>query len=313
MRRSREAACGGRVVSQDKVPVCDYEGSDYQERFWERGGREYEDRVEAIALRRLLPSGGERLLELGAGAGRNTRRYRGYRQVVLLDYSRSQIELARGRLGDRPDYTYVVGDVYSLPFGSALFDTATMIRVLHHLVEPGQALGEVRRVLAPQAAFILEYANKRNLKAILRWALGRQGWSPFHRAPVEFADLNFNFHPTAVQELLAGIGLAIERTLTVSHFRVDLLKRILPVGLLVQADALAQLTGELWQLSPSVFVRTRAPGRGPVGLAEWAWRCPVCGSLALDRERRGLRCAQCGRLWSTAGGIYDFKTPLEDQ
>ena len=34
-------------------PVCDYEGSCYQTEFWEQGGREYEDRVERIALRHL--------------------------------------------------------------------------------------------------------------------------------------------------------------------------------------------------------------------------------------------------------------------
>src|SRR5512138_1240335 len=32
-------------------PVCNYEGSDYQSSFWDKGGREYEDRTEAIALR----------------------------------------------------------------------------------------------------------------------------------------------------------------------------------------------------------------------------------------------------------------------
>ena len=42
----------------DSPPVCDYEGSDYQARFWEDQGREYEDRVERIALRRLMPAGG---------------------------------------------------------------------------------------------------------------------------------------------------------------------------------------------------------------------------------------------------------------
>ena len=59
---------------ENTPPVCDYEGSDYQSSFWDKGGREYEDRTEAIALRRLLPEKGRNLLELGAGAGRNTPR-----------------------------------------------------------------------------------------------------------------------------------------------------------------------------------------------------------------------------------------------
>jgi len=85
-------------------PVCNYEGSDYQSSFWEEGGRSYEDAAEGVALRRLLPPSGKFLLELGAGAGRNTPRYAGYEQVLLLDYSHTQLEQARARLGDDPHY-----------------------------------------------------------------------------------------------------------------------------------------------------------------------------------------------------------------
>jgi hypothetical protein len=35
---------------QNTPPVCNYEGSDYQSSFWDKGGREYEDRSEAIAI-----------------------------------------------------------------------------------------------------------------------------------------------------------------------------------------------------------------------------------------------------------------------
>src|SRR5512140_3757891 len=72
-----------KMPEEKRPPVCDYEGSDYQTRFWEKGGREYEDLCEAIALRRLLPKKGQLLLELGAGAGRNTPRYQGFERVVL--------------------------------------------------------------------------------------------------------------------------------------------------------------------------------------------------------------------------------------
>jgi len=240
-----------------RPPVCDYEGSDYQQRFWGAGEREYEDRVEAIAIRRLLPSGGGRLLEVGAGAGRNSARYRGYDRVVLLDYSQSQLAQARQRLGDGGRYQFVVADAYFPPFASGCADAATMIRTLHHMAEPARALAAIRRLMKPGAVFVLEYANKRNLKAILRWAIRRQGWSPFTADPVEFAALNFDFHPIAVVDWLKRAGFDVERQLTVSHFRLGLLKRLLPVRLLVWLDAAAQWTGALWQLSPSVFVRAR--------------------------------------------------------
>ena len=46
-------------MATEHPPVCDYEGSDYQERFWDAGGRQYEHRVEQIALGRLLPTSGD--------------------------------------------------------------------------------------------------------------------------------------------------------------------------------------------------------------------------------------------------------------
>ncbi|MEN4100765.1 MAG: class I SAM-dependent methyltransferase, partial [Anaerolineaceae bacterium] len=194
-----------------KPPICNYEGSDYQECFWEKGGRDYEDAVEAIALKRLLPPSGALLLELGAGAGRNTPRYTGFENIVLLDYSITQLQQARQRLGDAARYRYVAADIYRLPFTSGLFDAATMIRTLHHLTQPRQALDQVRRVLRSGCAFILEYANKRNLKSILRYAIKQQSWNPFSPEPVEFAPLNFDFHPDTVRTWLQLSGFAIDR------------------------------------------------------------------------------------------------------
>ena len=43
--------------------------------FWEGQGRDYEDQVERIALRRLLPRHGGRVLEVGAGFRRLTNEY----------------------------------------------------------------------------------------------------------------------------------------------------------------------------------------------------------------------------------------------
>lgn len=296
----------GHSATMDTPPICDYEGSDYQNRFWEQGGREYEDAAEAIALRRLLPPSGYLLLELGAGAGRNTPRYRGFERVVLVDYSRSQLEQARARLGDSPRYLYVAADIYRLPFAGGLFDAATMIRTLHHMAEPRLALAQIRHALQPGAIFILEYANKRNLKAILRYLLRRQAWSPFTREPVEFAHLNFDFHPRAVYGWLDETGFRIQRQLSVSHFRAGLFKRILPAGFLARLDGLLQLTGGWWQLSPSVFVRAQASGDGSPASSGAFFRCPVCGT-EMPEEPSDLTCPGCGRVWPYQDGIYDFR------
>jgi ubiquinone/menaquinone biosynthesis C-methylase UbiE len=295
-------------------PVCNYEGSDYQTSFWEQGGREYEDRTEAIALKRLLPKSGRLMLEVGAGAGRNTPRYAGFERVVLLDYSRTQLEQAQARLGSSDRYIFVAADAYRLPFVEGLFDGATMIRTLHHMADAPGALSQVRKVLQPGSVFILEFASKLNLKSILRYLLGRQAWSPFTREPVEFVELNFDFHPKAVREWLQETGFRIERTLTVSHFRLGLLKRLLPTGLLVALDALAQWTGSLWQLTPSVFMRARVTGEAasrsiPEDVSRW-FKCPQCGNSPLAVHINYLHCSSCGSQWAISDGIYDFREPL---
>jgi len=291
-------------------PVCDYEGSDYQARFWETGSRDYEDRCEAIALSRLLPHRGNLLLELGAGAGRNTLRYKGFERILLLDFSRTQLQQAQERLGASSRFTYVAADIYRLPFIDSLFDAATMIRTLHHMVDVSASLNQVRRVLQPGAAFILEYANKRNLKSILRYSMHRQSWNPFAPEPVEFAPLNFDFHPQTIHASLRTAGFAIERKLAVSHFRLNLLKRNIPASVLAGCDSLLQWTGALWQLTPSIFIRARAPSgeripqpSDPISF----FKCPDCGHSPLAAHAERLKCPSCHREWKIVNGIYDFR------
>nr|MBC8332918.1 class I SAM-dependent methyltransferase [Anaerolineae bacterium] len=263
-------------MTQPQPPICNYEGSDYQTTFWEEGGRAYEDQAEAVALRRLLPPKGKLMLELGAGAGRNTLRYKNFERVVLLDYSLTQMQQAQARLGKSERYTYIAGDVYRLPFADGLFDAATMIRVLHHLAEAPRALAEIRRVLQPGAIFILEFASKLNLKAILRYILRLQSWSPFTPESVEFVPLNFDFHPRTVRQWLHAADFQLERQLTLSHFRIGILKKLIPTKILVALDAMAQLTGDWWQLTPSVFTRSQTGDSSTGAAPEGFFRCPAC-------------------------------------
>jgi SAM-dependent methyltransferase len=140
---------------------------------------------------------------------------------------------------------------------NGLFDAATMIRVLHHMADAPKALGQVKRALRPNGTFILEFANKLNLKAIVRFWLGRQAWNPFTLEPVEFVKLNFDFHPKAIFQWLTELGFTHEKTLTLSHFRIGLLKRIIPTGLLVFFDSLLQWSGAWIKVTPSVFVKAK--------------------------------------------------------
>ena len=293
-------------MTKETPPVCSYEGSDYQQSFWEEGERAYEDAAEAIALKRLLPKSGQWMLELGAGAGRNTPRYQDFNRVALLDYSRTQLAQARQRLGAPDRYLFIAADVYHLPFVAGRFDAATMIRTLHHMADPVLALSQVARVMTPGGIFILEFANKRNLKAIFRYGLGAQSWNPFTMEPVEFAKLNFDFHPKAVRSYLREVGFRIDKQLTVSHFRIGFLKRNISTRLLAALDGLLQWTGSFMQLSPSVFTRCEASGEGPEASEGALFQCPVCRT-DLAGLGHSFTCAGCGETWKYQDGIYDFR------
>ena len=302
------------MPEENRPPVCDYEGSDYQSRFWETGGREYEDRVEAIALKRLLPGHGELMLEVGAGAGRNTLRYSGYERIILLDYSRTQLKQAQERLGASDQIIYVAADIYRQPFVDGLFDSATMIRTLHHMADAPAALHQVRKALQPGATFILEYANKRNLKSMVRHALGQQQWNPYTREPVEFMPLNFDFHPRTIHEWLEAEGFTVEKVLTVSHFRINFLKRLIPPGILAWFDSLLQWTGGIAQFSPSVFIKARVTGEHissiPTDPVSY-FKCPDCGHSPLTKQGDRLVCRSCQHSWMVIDGIYDFRGEQE--
>jgi ubiquinone/menaquinone biosynthesis C-methylase UbiE len=294
-------------------PICDYEGSNYQAEFWDKGERDYEDRAERIALNAFLPKSGRLCLEVGAGAGRLTPLLAGrFDRVVLMDYSRTQMAQARTRLGDGEDrYTFVAANVYQLPFAPNVFDGATMIRVIHHLADAPAALKEIRSVMAG-GVFILEFANKQNWKAIARYLLGRQTWSPFTPEPVEFVKLNFDFHPRTMRGWLEEAGFAVKATRTVSHYRLPLLKRLIPANILAAADGVFQPTGEWMQFSPSVFLKCEVAGRGKqkqIRKIEEIFICPNCKSQ-LSRSGEVMDCFCCGKRWGIKDEIYDFKEPL---
>jgi SAM-dependent methyltransferase len=298
------------VASSAPPPqVIDYEGSDYQQRFWEQGGRAYEDLAERIALRKLLPPAGRRLVEFGAAFGRLADLYDGYEQVLLLDYSRSLLRQAQARLGVGGRFIYVAANVYQLPLAAGVVDTAVMVRVMHHLADVPAALAQIRRTLAPGGTFLAEYASKRHLKSMARHALRRQGWSPYDPSPYEFVPLNFDFHPAWMSQQLRAAGFAIDRELAVSHFRLPLLKRLIPASTLAAMDGAVQQVGALWKLTPSVFVRCAASGSRPDSLQAEIFQCPACAS-ALAPGQDSLDCTACGRRWPARAGLFDFKEPL---
>jgi ubiquinone/menaquinone biosynthesis C-methylase UbiE len=305
----------GPGASEPAIPVIDYEGSHYQADFWVGQGRAYEDATERLALQRLMPANGGRLAEIGAGFGRLAALYKGYEQVILFDYSRTLLADAARELGGDERFVFVAGNIYNLPLASGVLDTLVMVRVMHHLADVPAALAQLRRLLHRHSVAVLEYANKRNLKAILRWGLRRQSWSPFDLPPVEFVKLNFDFHPQWMETQMRSAGLQVRQRLGVSHFRLAQLKQQLPAERLAQLDSALFGLGGTWPVAPSVFVQAAAPGAGSRPLlgsspqeVHRLLRCPACGGEQLERVSEArVRCPQCGAAYRRHLGVWDLK------
>ena len=296
----------------EKPRICDYGDSTYRQDFWEGPSRDYEDAVERRVLARLLPAHGSRLLEIGAGFGRLTSEYQMFRQVVLLDYSLEQLQYARAMHGDAGKL-YVAADAYNMPFAPGIFDAATMIRVIHHFEDVPAVLKQISAVLTDDGRFILEFANKRNLKAMLRHLFNLNDWNPYTQAPVEFVELNFNFHPEYMQREAAALGFALRRVAPVSWLRSGLLKRALPTRLLAGVDSILQRSG--WTISPSIFLDLHRGGRAGIRSGSSAaadplilLRCPLSGSPM--RKEGDELISDTGIRWAIRTGVYDFRQPL---
>ena len=303
-----------------KPEICDYEDSPWRTAFWR--GREYEDRAERIALAHMLPLRGTRLCEIGAGFGRLSDFYRGYEHVILLDYSRSMLRDAVERLHDDPRFLFVAADLYNLPLADSALDTAVTVRVLHHVADIPRAFAEIARVVCPQGTYLTEFANKRHVKAILRYALSfgfaqgmaqdRRPPNPFTLEPYEFVKLNFDFHPRYIHNELRKQNFVVQDQRAVSMFRVALLKRIIPARILAALDGALQHPAARLELSPSIFLRTESRKPGAPALNPALWRCPACGSSDIAESRdpvrvEGLTCGGCARVYPIVDGIVDFK------
>ena len=155
-----------------------------------------EAEVEAAMREALGEERAEMLLDLGTGTGRTLELFSDiYDRGVGIDVNPSMLAYARAKLRrEGLDHAQVRhGDIYNLSFADGVADAVVMHQVLHFLSDPGRAIREASRVLAPGGRLLIVDFAPHQLEFLRD----------------EFAHERLGFSSAQVGQWLADAGLSL--------------------------------------------------------------------------------------------------------
>lgn len=298
----------------------DSNGFDYRQ-YWQ--GRDYELWAEDHALSRLVPrlAPARWFVDFGGAYGRNAVHYlRFAERAVILDYSETNLtnaaeehaaEVASGRL------TLVRCDLNAIPFRDNAFDSAMVIRVLHHLLDAEPALAEMSRTVSGR--WLIDVPIKHHVLGLVRGARAGRWRAVRDETPMitGASDEKYvNFSLSAVRRQLEGQGWQVALAASVNNFRrwdyvlprptVRLARPVVQ-----RMELAAQRLGRGWW-GPSQFLITdrgtvRPPGAPmPPGTAlPDRMCCPACRG-PLDWAKPTATCPACATEFPRRGPFWDF-------
>jgi len=245
-----------------------------------------------------------------------------FETIVLVDYSLTNLKNARSRIkkflknnpGKVSSIYFIAADAASLPFKSSCADMILTVRVVHHLESPEKYFDEVSRILKNKGLYFLEFANKRNFKNILRFFIGRMDTSPFNLKPSQVGETILNFHPKYITSLLEKRGFLIKRLISVSNFRLNLLKKFPGTKTLYFLELVYQRFFSFVSLGPSIFLKcilnksdSKNINERKAANLEEILICASCKKEALYFKKNEIKCKSCGSTFTREDGIYNFK------
>ena len=146
-------------------------------------------RSEEFLLTRIFGTG-QRILELGCGAGRISFALHalGYRDLLPTDYSPQMVEMATHiALEKGVDLPFAVADACDLPYGDAEFDGAIFgfngLMQIPKLERRMRAMCEVARVLKPGSHFFFTSHDRAHAKRRRQWQDEQRNWETGQQHP----------------------------------------------------------------------------------------------------------------------------------
>lgn len=240
-----------------------YDTYDYPS-YWK--GREYEHQSEIITINNFLKKIPKlkTILEIGAGYGRLVPSYyfRGKR-IILSDPSARLLKIARGRLKNK-GIEFIHAGIENL-HPKVRKNTASLvilIRVLHHIEDPDVAFSVISKITKNSGYLILEFPNKRHLKATISEFIHGNFTFPLDISPKMIKNQKirkktipfYNYHPDIIKDKLRSYGFKIIETRSVSNIRSSFFKKMLPVDTLLSFEKLLQKPFSYIYFGPSIFI-----------------------------------------------------------
>jgi ubiquinone/menaquinone biosynthesis C-methylase UbiE len=301
-----------RISNYDE---CSYDYKDY----WT--SRKYEDKAEKIVLEKYFKNlNGKFCLDIGGSFGRNLPvYYEKYETPIILDYSLKTLQKNKSAILDKyPKTKLIAANAYHIPFKDASIDTSVLVRVLHHIQEQNDFFQEVKRIT--KKYFILEYANKIHLKAILKWLLTLK-FKNFSTKPYQQPSQGnyegvkkdedtvfLNYHPKYIKEILSKYDFKILRKTNCSFLRMNFFKKLLPLSFLIMKEKAFQICFSWTNIAPSIILKTlqTKSKKQNFDIFEDILCCAKCKG---DLEFKGkiAYCKSCKISFEKKDGIWDFR------
>jgi ubiquinone/menaquinone biosynthesis C-methylase UbiE len=240
--------------------------------YWQ--GRDYEHKSEVLATKALLQKIKKikNILEVGAGFGRLAPTYSfRAKKVILTDPSSRTLKIARDTFRNKKNFKFIQSTVENLPskIRPNSIDLVVMVRVVHHIKDVNGAFKIINKMISGKGYFILEFANKRHIKAMIKELLkgnflymNDQTTTDIRsKKSIKKGTIPFkNFHPDKVIAALNKNGFEIIEKRSVSNIRSTFLKRIFSTELLVALEGLLQKPLAYLDFGPSIFILARKKG-----------------------------------------------------